>query len=80
MNRDEIQANWFALIEATSPVQPPGIASENRQPAHAKLAALLREYADKVEQGKPSVFGFYESRNDGPFEEIRVVLSHPWGG
>lgn len=65
-----IQDNWFALIKECG----------SEKAAQKYLADKLREFADKIESNKwPRVFGF-KNKNEGPFEEIRVVLSYPWGG
>lgn len=65
-----LQDNWFNLIKECS----------SEKEAREYLAYKLRWFADKIESNTwPRVFGF-ESKDNGPFLEITVVLSHPWGG
>lgn len=88
MNKDSLQENWFDLIKETNPTYKGETTAEVEQLARTRLASLLREYADMVEDANdPHVFGYFEERRrdmgDGyksPFYDLRVTLSIPWGG
>lgn len=82
MNEKNIQQNWFDLIKSVArETETETKDSEAEQLAKKQLAQLLRQIADQVEaEGFPAVYGYYYVKDDGPFTEIKVVLSNPWGG
>jgi hypothetical protein len=87
MNKDDIQKNWFDLIDKTGPTEYQ-TSREQDKPARYDLARRLRDMADQIERGTdPSVYGFYEMKHEpsihgfiSPLWELKVVLSYPWGG
>ena len=81
MDKD-LQKNWFDLCDRLAPKDWETVSSsEYRRPAERHLAKILRDMADHIESGKmPSVYGYSYNENVGPFTELKIVLSHPWGG